>query len=55
MATCYRALEKRGLFAKPPDVAEHIAATRNTHDPFIYMDTFFRFFDQKLCVINALK
>jgi hypothetical protein len=51
----YQALEKRGLFAKPPDVTEHIAVARNTHDPFIYMDTFFRLFDQKLCIINALK
>ena len=51
----YQALEKRGLFAKPPDVTEHIAVARNTHDPFIYMDTFFRLFDQKIVCYQRSK
>jgi len=55
MATCYWLLEKRGFFATPPDVAEHILVVRDTHDRFIYMDTFLRHFDQKSYVFNALE
>ena len=55
MATCYWRLEQSGFFAKPLDVAEHIVAVRDTHDPFIYMDTFSRHFGQKSFVLNDLK
>jgi hypothetical protein len=48
-------LQKRGFPAKPPAVAEHIAVARDTHDPFIYMDTFFGLFDQNPFFLNALK
>src|SRR4051794_13507265 len=43
------------FLAKPPAIAEHITVARDTHDPLIYMDTFFRFFDRKPCVLNGLK
>jgi hypothetical protein len=49
------AVGKARLFAKPPDGAEHTAAARDTHDPFIYMATFFEHFGRKSCIFNALK
>ena len=55
MATCYRLQEKRGFPAKPPAVAEHIVVVGDTHDPFIYMDTFLGLFSQELFVFNGLK
>jgi hypothetical protein len=55
LATCYRLMENRGFLAKPLGVAEHIAVGRDIHDPFIYMDTFFRHFDPKLLFLNTLK
>ena len=55
MATWYPLVENGGLLANPPDSAEHIVVARDTHDPFVYMDTFFRHFDSKLLLLNALK
>jgi len=48
-------LQNCGFSAKAPAVAEHIAVARNTHDPFIYMDTFLGLFSQELFVFNGLK
>jgi hypothetical protein len=39
-----QAMAKLRLFGEAPAVAEHIAVAGNTHDPFIYMDTFLGLF-----------
>ena len=40
---------------KAPVEAEHIAVAWTTHNPFIYMDTFYGLFSQEPFYFNGLK